>query len=100
MANAAHDPTKGNANVVARAALQRSVRAAIRLRHSLPAYAELAERLPAILEAFDSAVLAGEPFEFDIGSLLDPPKPKKVVKPPPARRISRATSGAPCQRSR
>jgi hypothetical protein len=69
-------PSKTN-HVVARSALQRSVRAAIRLRHSLAADAELAERLPKILEKYDAAVLAGKAFEFNIGSLLEAPKPRR-----------------------
>jgi len=76
---------KASKHVIARAALQRSVRAAIRLRHSLAADAEVAERLPEILAAFDAAVLAGEAYEFDIGSLLDEPAPK----PKAARRTTR-----------
>jgi hypothetical protein len=61
------------------------VGAAIRLRHSLAADAEIAERLPEILESFDAAVLAGKSFELEIGSLLDEPKPAqtnaKTTKP-------------------
>jgi hypothetical protein len=77
---ATSDAKAGNRHVVARAALNRSVKAAIRLRHSLAADRELAERLPAILEQYDAAVLAGVEFEYDIGELLDPPKSKVVAK--------------------
>jgi hypothetical protein len=68
-----------NAHVIARAALQRSVRATILLRHSLAADAELAERLPQILEAFDATVLAGRPFEYNVGELLEPTTTKAVA---------------------
>jgi hypothetical protein len=94
MARAQTPNTKlGNTHVVARAALQRSVRAAIRLRHSLAADAELAERLPKILESFDATVLAGESFSIDVGELLDPPAPIK-----PKLTKARASKAAPAGR--
>lgn len=45
---------------VRRAALLKTARAAIRLKHSLAADAELNERLPALERAFDFAVQQGQ----------------------------------------
>jgi hypothetical protein len=53
--NAKAGAKTGNPHVVARSALQKSVRAAIGLRYRLEADAELAERFPAILEKFDAS---------------------------------------------
>jgi hypothetical protein len=55
----------------ARAKALKTIRAAIRLKHSLAADEEIAKKLPEIEAAFDKAVNDGRPFELSPGSVFD-----------------------------
>lgn len=48
-----------------KAAILKTARSAIRLRHSLAADAEIARRLPELEEDMDLALAQGESFDFD-----------------------------------
>lgn len=54
-----------------KAAALKTLRSAIRLKHSLMADAELAKKLPDLEERIDLAWAAQTPLELSIGSLLD-----------------------------
>lgn len=54
-----------------RAKIAKAVRNAVRLKHSLLADEEINERLPAVLEQFDRAIVAGKPFELNVASVLN-----------------------------
>jgi hypothetical protein len=56
---------------IERRKLAKAVRTAIRLKHSLAADREIAERLPEILEEFDRALTAGRAYRFDPRRLLE-----------------------------
>ena len=50
---------------IQRAAILKAARAAIRLKHSLRADGEIAQRLPQIEAEVDEALASGKPFELD-----------------------------------
>lgn len=54
-----------------RLAVAKSVRSAIRLKHALAADAEVNDVLPDVLDQFDRAIAAGEPFTLNLRSVLD-----------------------------
>lgn len=53
-----------------RTAILKAARAGIRLKHSLAADSEIAERLPQIEEDIDLALAEGQPFELKPGSVF------------------------------
>lgn len=56
---------------VQKAALLKTARSAIRLKHALAADAEIAEVLPRIEELINASIVSGEPFELTPGRLFD-----------------------------
>ena len=55
---------------VQKTGMLKAARAAIRLKHSLAADAEIAEALPNLEEQIDAALAVGEPFELDPGRVF------------------------------
>lgn len=55
---------------VRKAAMLKAARAAIRLKHSLAADAEIADRLPQLEQDIDDALAEGKPFELEPGSVF------------------------------
>lgn len=53
-----------------RTAMLKAARSAIRLKHSLAADAEIAEKLPDLEERIDAALANGEPFELEPGRVF------------------------------
>lgn len=56
---------------IERAAVLKSVRAAIRLKHSLAADREIAERLPVVESEIDAALQAGLSYELNPAAVFD-----------------------------
>jgi len=56
---------------VQKAAILKAARTAIRLKHSLAADAELADKLPKLEDRINRALAAGQPLEITLGSVLD-----------------------------
>ena len=52
-----------------KASMLKAYRAAIRLKHSLAADAEINERLPALEAKLDAALAAGQPLVLEIGEI-------------------------------
>jgi hypothetical protein len=53
-----------------KAAVMKAARAAIRLKHSLAADAEIAETLPDLEESINLALAEGKPFEIEPGQVF------------------------------
>jgi len=58
-------------NQVAKKAAMKTLRAAVRLKYSIMADAELNERLPELEERIDRALLEGRPLAITIGEIVD-----------------------------
>ena len=59
------------ANLVAKKAALKTLRAAVRLKYSLAADAELNKRLPEVEKRIDAALNSGKPLALTIGAIID-----------------------------
>lgn len=60
---------------IEKARMLKAARAAIRLKHSLAADAEIYERLPELEAQIDAALLTGRPLAFTVAELLRSEEP-------------------------
>jgi len=54
-----------------RTTVTKTVRTAIRLKHSIAADEEINAALPQVLEQFERAVAEGRPFQLEVGSVFE-----------------------------